>query len=64
MKTQTKIANCGCKIFDVKRFKGMYCYEYCCNHCPDAKNHPCQKEKIEGTFLTQLNKFKPIIKVN
>jgi len=58
MKTKTKIGLCGCKIFDVERFKGLYCFNYCCNCCPDKKNNPCQKEKKTGGFLQQLKNFK------
>ena len=54
---KTKIAKCGCKIFDVERFNGLYCYNYCCNHCPDAKKSPCQKEKKKGTFVEELKNF-------
>jgi len=55
--TKTKIGSgCGCKIFDVPRFEGMYCFDYCCNHCPDAKTSPCQKERIEGGVMENLAK--------
>ena len=52
---------CNQDIFIVPRFKGLYCYDYCCRCCPDSKTFPCQKEKIEGTCIenlakTQLNK--------
>ena len=53
---KTKIGKCGCKIFDVPRFKGLYCEIYCCMHCPDAKTSPCQKEKKEGSVIENLAK--------
>lgn len=51
-----KIGLCGCEIFEIERFKGLYCYDYCCLHCPDSKIFPCQKEKIEGTAIENLAK--------
>lgn len=53
---ETKIGKCGCKIFDIPRFKELYCYDYCCNHCPEAKISPCQNERKFGTPLENLAK--------
>ena len=53
---ETKVGNCGCKIFVVPRFKGLYCHGYCCNHCPEAKISPCQKERKYGTLMENLAK--------
>jgi hypothetical protein len=54
---KTKIGVCGCKIFDIERFKGSYCDDYCCNHCPEAKVSPCQRERIDGTPMEALYKL-------
>ncbi|KKN53356.1 hypothetical protein LCGC14_0603260 [marine sediment metagenome] len=54
---ETKIGKCGCKIFHVSRFEGLYCFEYCCNCCPDKYNSPCQNEKKEGTLFENLVKY-------
>ena len=54
---EKKIAKCGHEIFEVPKNLGLYCYEYCCNCCPDAHNSPCQKEKKEGTLIQTLNNF-------
>jgi len=54
---ETKIAEkCGCKIFDVPRFEGLYCENYCCNHCPDKHVSPCQNEKKFGGLMENLMK--------
>ncbi len=52
-----KIGICGCKIFDIPRFKGMLCDQYCCNHCPEAKISPCQNERVFGTPIENLAKL-------
>jgi len=54
---KTKIGKCGCKIFEIPRFKGLYCYDFCCMHCPEAKVSPCQNERKFGTPIESLAKL-------
>ncbi len=56
MPTKEKIGVCGCTITEIERFKGTYCYDYCCRHCPEAKISPCQRERIDGLPLENLMK--------
>lgn len=52
-----KCRGCDYMIAQIPQFEGMYCNEYCCVHCPDAKIHPCQKEKKFGTPIENLYKL-------
>lgn len=37
--------------------RGMvYCANYCCGCCPDSKVSPCQKERIEGRVIENLQR--------
>lgn len=42
---------CGFKLTYCEKFTGLYCNEYCCQHCPDAKVSPCAKEEKFGGFF-------------
>jgi len=55
---ETKTGKCGYIITFVTQFNRLYCYNYCCKHCPDAKTSPCQKEKQVGTVIDNLAKMK------
>jgi len=48
---------CGYKITIVPKFEGMYCNQYCCGCCPDAKKSPCQKERKFGGPIENLAKI-------
>ncbi|MFX1453857.1 MAG: hypothetical protein ACFFDB_00645 [Promethearchaeota archaeon] len=53
-----KTGECGCEISIIKRFQGLYCDKFCCKHCPDANNFPCENERKFGTPLEKLNKIR------
>ena len=53
---ETKIGKCGHEIYHVPRFKGLYCFVYCCNCCPDKYISPCQNEKKFGGLMENLIK--------
>ena len=49
--------DCGNPITIVKRHNGMYCNEYCCTCCPDAKKGRCQREAKEGNMFEELKNY-------
>jgi hypothetical protein len=52
------VCSCGNTITRiVPRFSGRYCNKYCCGCCPDAKNSPCQNDKIDGTLVENLASY-------